>query len=105
MRRRYGSIGAEVARLSAPMFGRVVAGDPRAAGRAVAPPPLDAWTADDHAVYAEADVVVLTFADHSAATAGLVGAKACAAAGLWVGPAPTLWGLASLGLGRDPYFP
>ena len=63
----YGRIGSEVATLSAPMFKRIIAGDPKAAAHGSPPAPLSMWSADNLAIYREADVIALTFADVSAA--------------------------------------
>ena len=51
------------------MFKRIIAGDPKAAAHGSPPAPLSMWSADNLAIYREADVIALTFADVSAALA------------------------------------
>jgi phosphoglycerate dehydrogenase-like enzyme len=75
----YGKIGAELAELAAPAFKGVIAGDPKAATTPLPPAPLKSWSSNNIDVYQQADLIALTFADHSAATAGLVDAQAFAA--------------------------
>ena len=68
----YGQIGSELGALAAPAFKRIIAGDPKAAHNPFPPAPLHSWSSNNTEVYQQADVIALTFADHSAATAGLV---------------------------------
>ena len=53
------------------MFKRIIAGDPKAAAHGSPPAPLSMWSANNLAIYREADVIALTFADVRAAPARL----------------------------------
>ncbi len=75
----YGKIGSELGALAAPAFKSIIAGDPKAATNPHPPAPLLSWSSNNTEVYRQADVIALTFADHSAATAGLVDQHAFAA--------------------------
>jgi len=66
----YGRVGAAVATLAAPLFGRVVASSPTATGPA--PAPLTWWSQSNDDVLRSADALVFSFADHINATIGLI---------------------------------